>query len=142
MTSPPTNGWELLAEAVCLTKTIYIVDDDHAVRDSLRGLLEVNAYNIEAFASGREFLDRYRPDIEGCLVLDVNMPDLDGFDVLGHLGRPRAGLPVIMLTAEGDQSFESRALRAGASALIRKPFAADQLLALLHSAVSRPADAS
>jgi FixJ family two-component response regulator len=124
-----------------LIKTVYIVDDDDAVRDSLRGLLEMNFYKIEAFASGREFLARYRPDIEGCLVLDVNMPGLDGFDVLGRLGRPRAELPVIMITAQGDQSFETRALDAGARALIQKPFAADRLLALLRGAVLQPTDA-
>jgi two-component system response regulator FixJ len=124
-----------------LIQTLYVVDDDDAVRDSLQGLLELHSYEIEAFASGQEFLKRYTPDIEGCLILDINLPGLDGFEVLGRLGPPRAELPVIMITAQDDQAIESRALDAGATALIRKPFAADRLLALVRSALGQRVDA-
>jgi two-component system response regulator FixJ len=122
-----------------LAKVVYIVDDDDAVRDSLQGLLEQRSFETEAFASGRDFLKRYKPDFEGCLILDINMPELDGFEVLGRLGPPRTALPVIMITAQDDQSIESRALDAGATALIRKPFVAKRLLALVGAAVERRA---
>jgi two-component system response regulator FixJ len=114
---------------------VYIVDDDDAVRDSLLGLLESHAYAVAAFASGREFLARYTPDLKGCLILDINLPALDGFEILSRLGPPRADFPVLMITAQVDQSIESRALDAGATALIRKPFAADRLLALIRETV-------
>lgn len=120
-----------------MAKTLYIVDDDDAVRDSMQGLLELHSYDIEAFASGREFLKRYTPDIEGCLILDINLPELDGFEVLSCLGPSRAALPVMMITAQDDQTIESRALHAGATALIKKPLIADQLLALLRTAIGQ-----
>jgi FixJ family two-component response regulator len=120
-----------------LAKVVYIVDDDDAVRDSLQGLLEQRSFATETFASGRDFLKRYTPDIEGCLILDINMRELDGFEVLGRLGPPRAALPVIMITAQDDQAIESKARDAGATALIRKPFVANRLLALVGAAVER-----
>jgi two-component system, LuxR family, response regulator FixJ len=120
-----------------LAETVYIVDDDDAVRDSLKGLLESQSYGVEAFASGSEFLKRHTRDFAGCLVLDVNLPELDGFEILARLGPARAELPVIMITAQGNPAIESRALEAGATAFIGKPFAADAFLALIRKAMER-----
>ncbi len=120
-----------------VAETIYIVDDDDAVRDSLGGLLKLHSYEIETFPSGVDFLARYTPDLKGCLILDINLPGFDGFAVLGRLGVPRAGFGVVMITAQADQAMERRALDAGATALIRKPFAADRLLGLIREALDQ-----
>jgi two-component system response regulator FixJ len=120
-----------------LAETVYIVDDDDAVRDSLKGLLESQSYGVEAFASGSEFLKRHTRDFAGCLVLDVNLPELDGFEILARLGPPRAEFPVVMITAQGNPAIESRALEAGATAFIGKPFAAAAFLALIRKALER-----
>ncbi len=126
-----------LAEIRVVAETVYIIDDDDAVRDSLKGLLELHSYDIETFSSGGDFLARCTPDLKGCVILDINLPGLDGFAVLGRLGLPCAELAVVMITAQADQATERRALDAGATALIRKPFAADRLLALIREALGQ-----
>jgi two-component system response regulator FixJ len=112
--------------------TVYIVDDDAAVRDSLRALLEAHLFDVEDFPSGLDFLARCTPDLRGCVVLDVNMPELDGFEVLVRLGGARPGLAVIVVTGRADGSTGPRAMASGASAFIEKPFAPEHLLALVR----------
>jgi two-component system response regulator FixJ len=87
-------------------ETVYIVDDDEGVRDSARALLE--AYDLAA--GGR-----------GCLLLDLNLPEMDGLELLELLRRRRIGIPVIIVTAQRDTALEERARRAGAFAFFEKP---------------------
>ena len=109
------------------SERIFVVDDDEAVRDSLRALLEAYGYEVEDFASGDDFLDRYGPQMKGCVVLDVNMPGADGFSVLSRIGR-RTELPVLLATARADAAIAARATAAGAAAFLEKPFQGGQLL--------------
>jgi two-component system response regulator FixJ len=120
-----------------LQQTIYIVDDDDAVRDSARAVLESHLFMVEDFDSGASFLDRCRDGVEGCLVLDINMPGLDGFAVLRELAAPRPGLPVVVITARADSTTEARARAAGAAALVEKPFAGDQLVDAVRKVITR-----
>ena len=82
--------------------TIFVVDDDHGALRSLCWLLRQADVPVRPFSSGREFLDAYRPEQAGCLVLDVRMPGMDGLDVQQALWERGAGLPIIFLTAHGD----------------------------------------
>lgn len=118
--------------------TIYIVDDDEAVRDSARAMLESHLFEVEDFESGSAFLERCRGNrVEGCVVLDINMPGLDGFAVLRELAAPREELPVVVITARVDSSTEARVRSAGAAALVEKPFTGEQLVAAVRNAMRR-----
>jgi two-component system response regulator FixJ len=111
---------------------IFIVDDDDATRDSLRLLVECEGFAVRDFASGRAFLDAARPADGDCLVLDVNMPETNGFEVLEELRRRGDRVPVIVITAWSDPATRSRALACGTIALLEKPHRADELLALIR----------
>ena len=116
---------------------IFIVDDDDATRDSLRLLVECEGFEAQDFASGRRFLDVVRPADGDCLILDANMPGMNGFEVLEELRRRGDCLPVIVITAWPDRGTRSRAQAAGAIALLEKPHGADELLALIRRAAAR-----
>jgi FixJ family two-component response regulator len=113
---------------------IFIVDDDHATRDSLRLLLETEGFEAQEFAAGRPFLDAARPVRGDCLILDVNMPGMSGLEVLEELRRRGDRLPVIIITGHSDPATRRRAAAGGALAVIEKPHQADLLLALLRAA--------
>ena len=116
---------------------IFIVDDDDGTRDSLRLLVECEGFETQDFASGRLFLDGARPADGDCLILDVNMPGMNGLDVLEELRRRGGRLPVIIITAWPDAATRSRARDAGALALLEKPHGGDELLALIRRATAR-----
>ena len=109
---------------------IFIVDDDDATRDSLRLLVECEGFESRNFASGRLFLDGVRPTRGDCLILDVNMPGMNGFEVLTELDRRGERIPVIVITARPDPSTKRQAEAAGA-ALLEKPLVAGELLTLV-----------
>jgi two-component system, LuxR family, response regulator FixJ len=113
---------------------IFIVDDDDATRDSLRLLVECEGFEARDFASGRGFLEAVRPADGDCLILDVNMPGMNGFDVLKELRERGETLPVIFITAWLDPATRSRAQAAGAFAELGKPHGAEELLALVRQA--------
>jgi FixJ family two-component response regulator len=112
---------------------IFIVDDDHATRDSLRLLVECEGFAARDFASGRLFLDGARPTDGDCLILDLNMPGMSGFEVLAELSRRSERVPVIVITARSDPSTKRRAKAAGAAAFLDKPLVAEQLLTLVRT---------
>ena len=114
---------------------VFLVDDDEAVRDSLSMVLEADGLCCKAFASGEEFLERYTPGKSGCLVLDVNMPGLDGLEVQSELGSRNINLPIIFLTAYGDIPMSVRAVKAGATDFLTKPVASELLLERVRSAL-------
>jgi two-component system response regulator FixJ len=113
-------------------RRILVVDDDDAVRDSLEFLLEANGYAVTSFASGRAFLDSGAATAGGCLILDLHLPDMSGFDVLRQLDPVRAGLRVIMITARSDAATRANAMEAGAAILLEKPFTEELLVSTIE----------
>lgn len=107
--------------------TVFIVDDDAGVRDSIQELVESVGLCAECFASGQTFLDAYQPERPGCLVLDVRMAGMSGLALQKKLVELEAKIPVIVLTGHGDVPMAVQALRSGASDFIQKPYR-DQLL--------------
>jgi len=108
--------------------TIFVVDDDDALRDSLKVLLESHGFRIECFASGQEFLDRMGSSHQGCALIDVRMPGMDGLVVQQHLAQLKSSLPVIVMTGHAEVPIAVKAMKAGAIDFIEKPFEADVLL--------------
>lgn len=117
--------------------TVFIVDDDAPVRDSLAMLLELKGFHTRTYASAEEFLARYRPDWSGCLVLDLRMTGMSGLDLQAELTRRGIGLPVILVTAHGDVATTRTALKAGAVDFIEKPVDDGALLAAIAAAIDR-----
>lgn len=102
--------------------TVFVVDDDEAVRDSIRWLLESSNHKVELFDSGESFMTHYQPDQVGVLLLDVRMNGMSGLEVQDHLIARKSDLPIIMLTAYGDVQMAVTALKKGAVDFIEKPF--------------------
>jgi FixJ family two-component response regulator len=107
--------------SVAERETVYIVDDDASVRDSARALLESYDLNVEDFASARAFLERFPVGSKGCLLLDINMPEMGGLELLELLRGREIGIPVIIVTGQSEPDVEARARRAGAFAFFEKP---------------------
>lgn len=115
--------------------TVFIVDDDAAVRDSLSLLMLSANLAAETFAGAQEFLERVTLDRPGCLILDVRMPDVDGLELQRRLAERGSRLPVIMLSGHGDIPMAVQALRAGALDFIPKPFDSKALLARVREGI-------
>ena len=101
--------------------TVFVVDDDPGALESLKWMLEQADLRVKAFGSSREFLDSYRPEETGCLVLDVRMPEMDGLALQQTLRARRIRLPIIFITAYGDVPTCARAFRGGAADFLEKP---------------------
>lgn len=115
--------------------TVFLVDDDDAVRDSLTLLFETAGLAAEAYPSAETFLDAYRSERPGCLVLDVSMPGMSGTDLQTALNRREIRLPIIFLTAHGDIPMTVRAIKAGAADFLTKPVQAKPLLERVQAAI-------
>ena len=102
--------------------TVYVVDDDEAVRDSIRWLLEASDYRVELYDSGESFIAKYDPNAIAVLLLDVRMNGMSGLEVQEHLIARKADLPIIFITGHGDVSMAVNALKKGAVDFIEKPF--------------------
>jgi two-component system response regulator FixJ len=120
--------------ALAESETIYIVDDDESVRDSARALLESYDLIVEDFASARAFLDGYEVGRKACLLLDLNMPEMDGLELLEWLRGRQIAIPVIIVSAQNDAEVQERARRAGAFAFFEKPVD-DSLIAAIGQAL-------
>lgn len=120
-----------------LKPTVFVVDDDAAVRDSLKLLLKSVGQAVETFASAQEFLDAYKDDRPGCLVLDIRMPGMSGLELQEKLNERRSILPVIFITGHGDVPMAVEAMQAGAVDFIQKPFRDQDLLDRINQAVER-----
>jgi FixJ family two-component response regulator len=118
------------------TPLISVVDDDDSVRESVRGLLRSVLFGVEVFASAEEFLRSDRARETDCLIVDVRMPGMSGLELQSHLLANRPAMPVILITAHGDEELRSRALRRGAVDFLLKPFSEDALLNAVHTALS------
>jgi two-component system response regulator FixJ len=115
--------------------TVYVVDDNVGVRESLRALLESAGLAVETYASGEEFLLAYDPERPGCLVLDVRLRHSSGLDLQDELRRRKAMLPIIVLTGHGNVPTSVRALKAGAVDFLQKPAPPKLLLERIRAAL-------
>jgi FixJ family two-component response regulator len=118
------------------TPLISVVDDDDSVRESVRGLLRSVLFGVEVFASAEEFLSSDRARETDCLIVDVRMPGMSGLELQSHLLASRPAMPVILITAHGDEELRSRALGRGAVDFLLKPFSEDALLNAVQTALS------
>jgi FixJ family two-component response regulator len=118
--------------------TVFIVDDDPSVREALTSLIRSAGLRVAAFASGREFSE-FLPQQHGafpaCLLLDIGLPEIGGFDLQHQLARSGENLPIIFITGHGDIPMSVRAMKAGAIDFLTKPFRDDQLLATIRHAL-------
>jgi two-component system, LuxR family, response regulator FixJ len=116
---------------------VFIVDDDEAVRDSLRLLPKSGGLNPVTLASAHEFLDVYDPDQAGCVVLDVRMPQMSGLEVQEQLNLRGAIAPVIFITGHGDIPMAVEAMQAGAFDFLQKPFRDQDLIDRIQRALAK-----
>lgn len=121
------------------TPTVFVVDDDLAVRSALRRLLVAAGYRVVALASTKHLFEDGRPDLPCCLVLDVGLPEVDGLEFQEALARAGVQVPIIFITGRGDIPMSVRAMKAGAVDFLAKPFDRAQLLACVILALSRDA---
>ena len=117
--------------------TVFVIDDDRAVRDSLRDLFESVGMRVETFASAPEILQAQRPDAPCCLVLDVRLPGPSGLDFQRELNERSITLPIVFLTGHGDIPMSVRAIKAGAIEFLTKPFREQDLLDAVQAALGR-----
>jgi two-component system response regulator FixJ len=123
-----------------LPQTVFVVDDDDAVRDSLRMLLKSAGVHAEACASAQEFLSSYDPSQPGCLVLDVRMPGMSGLEMQHELNMRGLTMPVIFITGHGDIPMAVEAMQHGAFDFLQKPFRDQELLDRVQRALVRDMD--
>lgn len=116
--------------------TVFIVDDDDAVRRAMQLLMRSVGLPSETFSSADEFLERFVPDLAGCLVLDIRMPGLGGLELQDRLLKLRSSLPVIFITGHGDVPMAVEAMQKGAFDFIQKPFRDQELLERVNDALS------
>ena len=115
---------------------VSIVDDDASLRRSLRNLLASVGFRVETFQSAEEFLHSAHRQNTGCMVLDLRMAGMSGLELLKHLATAGSRIPVIILTAHGDEDTRHRALQAGAVAFLKKPFQSAALVDAVRTALS------
>jgi FixJ family two-component response regulator len=127
---------------VSATATVYLVDDDPAVVTALSRVLRSEGWTVETFDSAEAFLERDGPIAEGCLVLDVTMPGVDGLELQRRLGDTDRRLPIVFVSGHGDVPMSVRAMRAGAVDFLIKPVPAATLVAAVHSGVQQAARTS
>jgi RNA polymerase sigma factor (sigma-70 family) len=125
-----------------LEPTIYIVDDDAAVRDSLSLLLGLHSYQTQTFASAEDFLAAWQPERNGCLLLDLKMPGMDGLALQARLNVLGSHLPLVVITAHGDVAAARAALKAGALDFLEKPIDDVLLLELVSEVMTRAREAT
>jgi FixJ family two-component response regulator len=116
-------------------RRISIVDDDASIREALKSLLRSVRFDVEAFASAEEFLASERVNDTECLILDVYLPGMSGFELQNHLNIERRTIPIVFITAHSDDASRQRALRGGAVDLLSKPVRREPLFRAIQSAV-------
>jgi FixJ family two-component response regulator len=117
--------------------TVFIVDDDADVRESLQELLESVGLHSQSFGTAQEFLAMERGDAPSCLILDVRLPGISGLDLQHELKRGRTAIPIIFLTAHADVPMSVRAMKSGAVEFLTKPFRQQDLLDAVQRSLSR-----
>ena len=107
---------------------VFVVDDDPSIRDALDGLFRSVGLNARYFASAQEFLQSSRPDVPGCLVLDVRMPGQSGLELQRELAASNQEIPIVFITGHGDIAMSVQAMKGGAIEFLTKPFRDQDLL--------------
>lgn len=115
---------------------VYVVDDDAAVVDSVSLLLQSAGYEVRGFPAAETFLDFYQPEMRGCLLLDLNLPEMDGLDLQSELIAVGGSLPVIFVTGSASVADAVQALKAGAFEFLEKPYDSDAMLQLVARAIA------
>jgi len=129
-----------IVEAVAGKKTplrISIVDDDASIREALKSLLRSIRFGVDVFASAEEFLASEHFHDTACLILDVYLPGINGFDLQKHINTERPGMPIIFITALADETSRRRALKGGAIDFLAKPVRRESLFQALQLALER-----
>lgn len=121
--------------------TVFIIDDDEAVRRFLSGLIASVGLHVETYASAQEFLDADEPNQPGCLLLDIRMPGMSGLELQKELASRNIRIPIIILTGHGNVQVAVHAMKAGAVDFIEKPFNNELLLDRIQMAVAESVDA-
>lgn len=124
-----------------VASVVYLVDDDAAVRDAVGAFLRQAGYNVRAYGSGKSFLAAFSPLDVGCVVLDLSMPEMDGFEVQKELAKQPGKIPIIFMTAYGTVRDSVSAIKAGAFDFLEKPCSRENLLDCIQEAV-REAEAA
>ena len=119
------------------TSTVFVIDDDAAVRKSIQGLLMSESLRSEAFGTAEAFLRSKRPDGPGCIVLDVRLPGINGLDFQQELADAGIRIPIIFITGHGDIPMTVRAMKSGAVEFLTKPFLDQDLLDAIRQALER-----
>ena len=116
-------------------KSVYIVDDDEAVRKALTRSLEQRGFSVSTYASAEAFLAAYQHESPGCLVLDVRMPGINGLELQEILAEKQIPLPIIFITGHGDIPMSVRAMKGGATDFLEKPYPVEMLVERLEAAL-------
>jgi len=116
--------------------SVFVVDEDVAVRDGLKEMLEAHAFHVTEFATAEEFIERYRPEQPGCLLLDLQLPGMSGTQLQDELLARNIKVPIIFLSGNGDIGSSVRALKSGAVDFLEKPPEKDVLLERLRAALA------
>jgi FixJ family two-component response regulator len=119
--------------------TVFLVDDDPAIRDSLTLMIEQEGFTIKAFESADAFLTAYQPEHFGCAIIDIRMPGMDGMQLQEALNKLNIMLPIIFLTGHGDIPKSVKAIKAGAVDFLTKPVTREKLMASVKSAIQESA---
>ncbi len=119
--------------------TVFVIDDDADVRESLHDLLGSVKTPVKSYASATEFLDDYDPSTPGCVLLDVRMPGMSGLELQDKLRQQRIDIPIIIITGHGDVPMALRAMKNGAVDFIEKPFRPQVLLDRINEAIDKDA---
>ena len=116
-------------------KLVVIVDDDESLRSALQGLMKEAGLPARSFASAEDFLESGQHDETGCLITDIRMPRMSGLELQARLNADGCRIPIIFITANGDEKMRMQALRAGAVEFVTKPFDDDALVASVRAAL-------
>lgn len=118
-------------------KLVAIVDDDELIRESLHGLMEEAGFSAKGFASAEEFLNSGELELAACLIADIRMPGMSGLELQARLNQDHRDIPIIFITARGDEKMRMQALRAGAVEFLTKPLNDEVLLDQVRAALNR-----
>ena len=116
---------------------VFVVDDDSSVREAIKSLIKSVGLRVETFESAQQFLGSKRPEVPGCVVLDVRLPGLSGLDLQRQLAANEINLPIIFITGYGDIPMSVSAMKAGALEFLTKPFRDQDLLDAIQKALER-----